>query len=275
MAHALRYRATFPPPLAPPLPSRPPLLLHPSTSSLPPRPVVARLLAQGHSVRACVRDPKRADHVDRLRSLPGGRDRLSLFQADLLTPGSYDGACAGADWVFHIATPYINGVSPSNADQFLMRPALEGLRNVLGSVDRAVTVTRLVVTSSMAAISEGQGMWPAGHVVTETDWNDTDVERGGTPDATPLESSPYIVAKVRQERLAWELYALSELKKRGGRMVCVNPGEVGSEKGRVGKRRVRGATEAPRTRTRILSSPRWLQPSSPVPPSSPAATERA
>lgn len=36
----------------------------------------------------------------------------SLFEADLTTPGSFDAAVKGADYVFHVASPVTFGVRP-------------------------------------------------------------------------------------------------------------------------------------------------------------------
>jgi hypothetical protein len=46
-----------------------------------------------------------AEKAKYLLQLPGASDRLKLFSANLLEPGSFDEVVAGCDGVFHVATP--------------------------------------------------------------------------------------------------------------------------------------------------------------------------
>lgn len=55
-------------------------------------PIVRRLLALGHTVHATLRDPSRQETVSALKALPGAAERLKLFKADLMQPGSFDEA---------------------------------------------------------------------------------------------------------------------------------------------------------------------------------------
>jgi hypothetical protein len=48
-----------------------------------------------------------AEKAKFLLQLPGASDRLKLFSADLLEPGSFDEAVAGCDGVFHVASPIV------------------------------------------------------------------------------------------------------------------------------------------------------------------------
>ncbi|KAI3822512.1 hypothetical protein L1987_10102 [Smallanthus sonchifolius] len=48
-------------------------------------------------------DPKKTNH---LLALDGAKERLHLFQADLLKDGSFDDAIEGCDGVFHAASPF-------------------------------------------------------------------------------------------------------------------------------------------------------------------------
>lgn len=67
--------------------------------------LVARLLRGGHTVRGTVRnasDPK----VAFLKALPNADTRLTLHEADLLKPGSFDSVVDGCDYVMHTGTTY-------------------------------------------------------------------------------------------------------------------------------------------------------------------------
>ena len=57
--------------------------------------VVRRLLRAGHTVHAPVRRPDDEKAVGCLRAMPGAAERLKLFKADLLEPGSYDESMKG------------------------------------------------------------------------------------------------------------------------------------------------------------------------------------
>ena len=52
----------------------------------------------------------------------------------------------------------------------LVKPALEGTRNVLDSCIR-FRVKRVVLTSSTAAVYAGHGKWDKDHVYNEDDWS--------------------------------------------------------------------------------------------------------
>ncbi|GFH27650.1 heme peroxidase-related protein, partial [Haematococcus lacustris] len=66
-----------------------------------------QLLAAGHTVHATVRNPGHEGSVAHLKALPGAEQRLRLFKADLLAPGSFYEAVQGCTVVFHTASPFI------------------------------------------------------------------------------------------------------------------------------------------------------------------------
>lgn len=116
--------------------------------------VVATLLGRGYTVHATVRrlsDPARHAH---LLALPGAEaGRLRLFEADLLSPGSFRDAVAGCTGVLHCASPFF--FTPrADAYEELIRPAVEGTRNVLRACIAEESVQRVVMTSS---VGEGEG----------------------------------------------------------------------------------------------------------------------
>jgi len=149
--------------------------------------VVCRLLEQGHRVRGTVRDPNKTKELAHLRQLPGAAERLELARADLLEPGAFDEVVSGADFVLHTASPYVIDVKDPQKD--LVDPALKGTLNVLESCGHAPGVKRVVLTSSVAAITDEP---EPGHVLTERDWNTK----------SSLERNPYWFSKVMAERAA-------------------------------------------------------------------------
>lgn len=166
--------------------------------------IVAQLLERGYRVRGTVRSLARPGKYDFLTSLPGADERLELVEAELLTPSSYDEAVAGCQIVMHTASPYVLDVEDPQRD--LVDPAVEGTRNVLESC-RAAGVERVIVTSSMAAITDEPD---SDHELTEEDWNTR----------STLERNPYYLSKTMAERAAWDFAARDDVD---FDLVVINP----------------------------------------------------
>jgi dihydroflavonol-4-reductase len=150
--------------------------------------VVRELLAAGYRVRGTVRrtDPDAAQH---LRALPGAAERLELVQADLLESKSFDRAIEGCRFVLHTASPYLLDAADPQRD--LVDPAVKGTVGVLESCARVAGVERVVVTSSMAAVTDQ----PDEEVLlTEEHWNEK----------SSLTRNPYYYSKTLAERAAWK-----------------------------------------------------------------------
>lgn len=165
--------------------------------------IVERLLERGHSVRGTVRSLANKKDLRALEGLEG--ERLELVEAELLTPGAFDAAAQGCEVVLHTASPYVLDAKDPQRD--LVEPAVEGTRNVLRAAAKAPSVRRVVVTSSMAAITDEP---ESDHVLTEQDWNTR----------SSLERNPYYYSKTMAERAAW---AFVEEQRPGFDVVVVNP----------------------------------------------------
>jgi nucleoside-diphosphate-sugar epimerase len=176
--------------------------------------IVKKLLEAGRTVHATVRNPDRTSSVEHLqRAAEGTPGKLLLFKADLLVPGSFDAAMAGAQVVMHTASPFLIG-KLTDPEAALVRPALEGTRNVLDAVDRTESVKRVVLTSSVAAIY-GDAIEleeTSGRVFTEAQWNRT----------SSVDHNPYPYSKVRAEQ---EAQTRAKAQARWD-LVCINPGFV-------------------------------------------------
>lgn len=152
---------------------------------------IAALLAQGFDVTGTVRDAGNMAATAHLRALPGADERLRIVSADLSTPGAFDAAAHDADYVLHMASPYQLTVADPERD--LVAPAVNGTRNMLEACARAPRVKRVVVTSSMAAITDE----PDSHkVLCEDDWNTK----------SSLQRNPYYFSKTEAERAAWDFH---------------------------------------------------------------------
>jgi len=106
--------------------------------------VVRRLLDKGYRVRACVRDPADSSKCGFLTDMGAYRSgRLTLHAADLDQDGCFDEIFAGCHGVCHLSH-----VSDYDDHTYVQRVC----DHIINSVNRAKTVTRVVVTSSIAAV---------------------------------------------------------------------------------------------------------------------------
>lgn len=174
--------------------------------------IVRYLLEDGHTVRATVRNPDKPrglEHLHRLADEHPGK--LTLYRADLLDEGSFGAAMAGCQVVIHTASPFLVGGTHDPQEQ-LIRPALEGTRNVLSSVDATDSVTRVVLTSSVAAVYGDNADMRGRPRFTDTDWNTT----------STADHQPYSYAKTVAEKAAWKLQRAQDRWD----LVTIHPGLV-------------------------------------------------
>jgi dihydroflavonol-4-reductase len=163
--------------------------------------IVEQLLAAGYRVRATVRDPGKASH---LTALAGAAERLELVRADLLEPQAFHPHVAGVDYVVHTASPYV--LNARDPQRQLVDPAVRGTLTMLEAAATNSSIRRVVLTSSMAAVTDE----PDGRVLTEMDWNDR----------ASLTRNPYYFSKAEAERAAW---SFAREQHPSWRLVAVNP----------------------------------------------------
>jgi nucleoside-diphosphate-sugar epimerase len=172
---------------------------------------IAELLRKGFAVRGTLRDLGRADWVRqgiaRAGANPAG---VEFVSADLLSDAGWQQALQGCTYVLHVASPFPL-IEPRDPEE-LIRPAREGVLRVLKAATQA-GIKRVVMTSSVVAVTLPWPDAPLGHVFTEADW--TKPER---PDITT-----YIRSKALAERAAWD-FVKSE--PRAPELAAVNPAIV-------------------------------------------------
>ncbi len=106
--------------------------------------IVKLLLAGGYRVRACVRNPDDENKVAFLKHMPGyATGRLTLHRADLDDDGSFDAIFKGCHGVCHVSH-----VSDYSDMDYIQRVC----DHLIASVNEAETVSRVIVTSSLASI---------------------------------------------------------------------------------------------------------------------------
>ena len=160
--------------------------------------LIKQLLEQGRfRVRGTVRSLENGKKVQPLRELVAEpKYALRLIETDLLDAKSWIGAVRNCRYVFHIASP--NPMKLPKNGNMLIKPALEGTTNVLNACANAGTVKRVVLTSSITAVSSGNPGVSPDYVYTESDWSTEEL------------CDPYELSKLKAEEAAWEFVKLLE-----------------------------------------------------------------
>jgi nucleoside-diphosphate-sugar epimerase len=176
--------------------------------------IIERLLKQGYTVHATVRDPSKKNKIQHLYDLADqSSGKIEFFKADLLEPRSFDDAMQDCEIVIHTASPFVV-TNYKDAVKDIIEPAVKGTENVLNSVNRTESVKRVVLTSSIAS-TYGDAVEIQNTTNNEFDenhWNTTSSET----------HQPYPYSKVMAERKAWEMV---EQQDRWD-LVCINPALV-------------------------------------------------
>lgn len=176
--------------------------------------IIERLLGQGFTVHATVRDPSQTQKLQHLVDIAEkSSGQIHFFKADLLDQGAFDTAMQGCEIVIHTASPFVI-TNYKDAVKDIIEPAVKGTENVLESVNRTASVKRVVVTSSIAATyGDAIEIKQTPHnAFDESCWNTTSSET----------HQPYSYSKVAAERKAWEM---AEQQDRWS-LVCINPALV-------------------------------------------------
>ncbi len=106
--------------------------------------VVRLLLDKGYRVRACVRDINDKERTDFLRQMPGfSSGRLTLHSADIDNTGCFDEIFRGCHAVAHVSH-----VSTYTDHDYIKKVC----DHIINSINQSGTVSRVVVTSSVAAV---------------------------------------------------------------------------------------------------------------------------
>jgi nucleoside-diphosphate-sugar epimerase len=175
--------------------------------------VVKDLLDKGHYVKMTVRNKSETSRYNFLEQLAEqSTGRLEVFQANLLDEGSYDDVAKGCEGVFHIASPF--KLKFKNGKSDFLDPALKGTQNVLNAVNKAGTVKKVILTSSVVAIyGDNQEMKDRGLTeFTEEHFNTT----------STLKNGPYAYSKLKAEQEAWRM----QREQKVWDLVTINPSFV-------------------------------------------------
>jgi dihydroflavonol-4-reductase len=177
--------------------------------------IIDQLLAGGGRVHTTVRDLRNEAKVRPLKRLQEQfPDQLQIFEANLLSLGSFEPAMQGCTVVFHVAASFLLPEQIKDARQQLIEPAINGTRNVLETVNRTPSVNRVVMTSTTGAIF-------GDYIDVRQMKNETPTEEYFNTSST-AENYPYHFSKVEAEKEAWRI-AKGQAR---WSFVSINPGLI-------------------------------------------------
>lgn len=155
-----------------------------------------------YSVVTTVRSSDKADLIRTTHpGIPNSKLDVVIVE-DIAKVGCFDDAVRADppfDAVIHTASPFTTDVDVADVKEKLLDPAIVGTTELLKAVARyAPQVKRVVLTSSFAAILDGNKGNSYKYTYTEQDWNPiTEAEAH----ASPLQA--YRASKTLAERAAW------------------------------------------------------------------------
>ena len=158
-----------------------------------------------YRVRGTVRDKNNLAKLEPIKQAFGSDlyESLEIVEADLLSKDSLTAAINGATFVVHVASPFFYGAS----DDEMIKPAVDGTLAVMEACKASKTLKRIVVTSSIAAVSNlSKDKRPSEKcTMDESYWSEPDRPEG---------LSAYAKSKTLAERAAWDFHkSLSEDEK--------------------------------------------------------------
>jgi len=165
--------------------------------------IAAQLLNNDYEVIGTVRSLSKSSAPKASLAAVAPTEKLSFFEADLLSVSGWNEAMSGCDFVMHVASPFY--LAEPKDEKELIRPAVEGTQRVLAAAKNA-GVKRVILTSSVVAMTSGL---PSGRYGTEA-WSNTDAKIGA-----------YSKSKTLAERAAWEFVSGGSME-----LVTINPGFI-------------------------------------------------
>ncbi|XWW98438.1 hypothetical protein V2A60_006438 [Cordyceps javanica] len=169
--------------------------------------VIRAFLARGYNVKGTVRSAKTAAAVK--DSHPQFGDQLStVVVPDIAAPNAFDAAVQGVDGIIHTASPFIFDATDFETELF--QPSVQGTTSILeAALKYNSSLSRIVITSSFAAVVDPlQGLRP-GYSYTEKDWNSITKEMAMDSGDGGL---AYLVSKTLAEKAAWEFVEANKPK---------------------------------------------------------------
>ncbi|KAH9299311.1 hypothetical protein KI387_030993 [Taxus chinensis] len=179
--------------------------------------LVKNLLEKGFTVHATCRDPENPAKTGHLLSLPGAKERLHLFKADLSHQGSFDSAIEGCDFLINLATSMefdsndpeclVFSLFDGTYQTGFIRSTIDGTVDILRACKKAKTVRRVIHTSSITAASPLDENGNFKECLDESCWTPVDYIRAKKP-----KYWMYYVTKTLAEQAALQCSADDEIE---------------------------------------------------------------
>jgi NADPH-dependent methylglyoxal reductase len=163
--------------------------------------IVKAALEKGYNVKGTVRSDSSAAKVK--ANFPKYDSQLSfVIVKDFTDPESYSNAFDGVTSVLHTASPFILKADDNVRD--ILSPAIKGSTSVLEAAKKyGKSVTRVIVTSSFAAILDTSKGYRPGYTYDEKDWNPTTYDEAAVASA----GVAYSASKGLAEKAMWDWIA--------------------------------------------------------------------
>lgn len=166
--------------------------------------IVRYLAEKGYNVRGTVRSKEKEANV--LDGVPKElHGQISFVHVVDISNDSFDEAVKDVDGIIHVASPFHFNVNDPEKDMLI--PAINGTLGVMKAAHaynqtNGNKITRIIITSSFAAILDPtQGLRPGYHY-SEKDWCPFTYEQGVGWKNEPVQV--YRTSKVCAERAAWD-----------------------------------------------------------------------
>ncbi|KAK4503504.1 hypothetical protein PRZ48_004419 [Zasmidium cellare] len=160
--------------------------------------VLRYALEQGYTVRAAVRSEAKAETIRSNKALTSKERASSLsftIVPDILAPGAYDDAVKDVKYIIHVASPLSSSAPDDDYETHMIQPAVQGTLNILEAAKKSPSVKRVVITSSVVAITPLGAFSPDNNASTATPVTSTSrVEDFSGPFPHPL--AAYIASKI-------------------------------------------------------------------------------
>jgi nucleoside-diphosphate-sugar epimerase len=114
-------------------------------------------LEHGYAVRAAVRSESKKQEIlnsTSVKQLNPGSNLSFVIIKDLATPGVYDEAVQGVDYIIHLASSMVmkGEIDPADYTKFFVDTAVAGVTSILSAAGFSPSLKRVIFTSSTSAM---------------------------------------------------------------------------------------------------------------------------
>lgn len=156
--------------------------------------IIKKLLERQYFIRGTIRSLNAKENQELFNLHSEARERLELFEADLLNEQDWPKVLKGASYLLHVASPCVIE-EPKNPDD-IIKPAVQGVKHVLEAAIKE-GIKSIVLTSSTTTVAYGVSNETPNLKYNEDNWS---------PDDLKDQKRAYNISKLRAEKMGWEIY---------------------------------------------------------------------